>query len=239
MLWEVEIHPLDRNAAQADREGDRVTSEATLRKLGTIGHVASARSYLIEGDVSRDEIERQAVPLLVDRVVESYEVQALPATTETSPLPGQLLNVLFKPGVTDNVGETARRALQDLDLHVDRVATCRKYWVSENASTTEIERFSSRVLANDAIEHVLAGPLSLKSLALGSEYEFELRHTAIRDLDDAGLMRLSKEGQLYLQLAEMQTIRDYFRELGREPTDIELETLAQTWSEHCSHKTLA
>ena len=37
----------------------------------------------------------------------------------------------------------------------------------------------------------------------------------------------------------MQTIRAYFRELGRDPTDAELETIAQTWSEHCSHKTLA
>ena len=52
-------------------------------------------------------------------------------------------------------------------------------------------------------------------------------------------MRLSREGQLYLQLAEMQTIQRHFAELGREPTDIELETIAQTWSEHCSHKTLA
>ena len=52
-------------------------------------------------------------------------------------------------------------------------------------------------------------------------------------------MRLSREGQLYLQLAEMQTIQQHFRELGRDPTDVELETIAQTWSEHCSHKTLA
>ena len=36
----------------------------------------------------------------------------------------------------------------------------------------------------------------------------------------------------------MRTIRDYFKRIGREPTDIELETLAQTWSEHCVHKTL-
>ncbi len=46
-------------------------------------------------------------------------------------------------------------------------------------------------------------------------------------------------GQLYLTLVEMQTIRDHFRGLDRDPTDIELETVAQTWSEHCSHKTLA
>ncbi len=52
-------------------------------------------------------------------------------------------------------------------------------------------------------------------------------------------MHLSKSGQLYLQLAEMQTIQEHFRDLNRDPTDIELETIAQTWSEHCSHKTLA
>jgi phosphoribosylformylglycinamidine synthase II len=43
---------------------------------------------------------------------------------------------------------------------------------------------------------------------------------------------------LYLSLPEMQTIRKHFQDLGREPTDAELETVAQTWSEHCSHKTL-
>ncbi|MBN8628605.1 MAG: phosphoribosylformylglycinamidine synthase subunit PurL, partial [Planctomycetes bacterium] len=57
-------------------------------------------------------------------------------------------------------------------------------------------------------------------------------------LTDAQLMKLSKEGQLYLSLVEMQTIQAHFRELGRDPTDAELETVAQTWSEHCSHKTL-
>ncbi|MEI8241012.1 MAG: AIR synthase related protein, partial [Actinomycetota bacterium] len=61
----------------------------------------------------------------------------------------------------------------------------------------------------------------------------------IRAMDDAALTRLSREGQLYLSLVEMQTIQTHFRGLDRDPTDIELETVAQTWSEHCSHKTLA
>ena len=42
---------------------------------------------------------------------------------------------------------------------------------------------------------------------------------------------------LALNLAEMCAIRDYFAAAGRQPTDLELETLAQTWSEHCVHKT--
>src|SRR5206468_9308332 len=54
----------------------------------------------------------------------------------------------------------------------------------------------------------------------------------------AGLMRASCEGQLSLSLDEMKAIQEHFRTLRRDPTDVELETIAQTWSEHCSHKTL-
>ena len=57
-------------------------------------------------------------------------------------------------------------------------------------------------------------------------------------MDDDALQVLSRQGQLYLSLVEMQTIQAHFRQLGRDPTDAELETIAQTWSEHCSHKTL-
>ena len=58
------------------------------------------------------------------------------------------------------------------------------------------------------------------------------------DADDQELLRLSDDGHLFLNLEEMQAIREHYRGLGREPTDAELETLAQTWSEHCVHKTL-
>ena len=55
--------------------------------------------------------------------------------------------------------------------------------------------------------------------------------------DDAELMRISREGTLSLNLTEMQAIQSHFRALERKPTDVEIETLAQTWSEHCVHKT--
>src|SRR5271157_2034771 len=57
-------------------------------------------------------------------------------------------------------------------------------------------------------------------------------------MDDEALRVLSRQGQLYLSQVEMQTIQAHFRKLGRDPSDAELETVAQTWSEHCSHKTL-
>src|SRR5207248_6681873 len=72
----------------------------------------------------------------------------------------------------------------------------------------------------------------------GHPYAFKLRHVEIRKLSDEQLMKLSREGHLFLSLAEMKAIQSYYREQSREPTDVELETLAQTWSEHCVHKTL-
>ena len=59
----------------------------------------------------------------------------------------------------------------------------------------------------------------------------------LRDASDSDLERISREGLLSLNLAEMQTIQTYFRQKDRDPTDVELETIAQTWSEHCVHKT--
>ncbi|HIA28201.1 MAG TPA: hypothetical protein EYN79_08850, partial [Planctomycetes bacterium] len=56
--------------------------------------------------------------------------------------------------------------------------------------------------------------------------------------DDARLQAISDDGGLSLLLEEMQTIAEHYRGLGREPTEAELETIAQTWSEHCCHKTL-
>ncbi len=59
----------------------------------------------------------------------------------------------------------------------------------------------------------------------------------ILNADDTELMRISQEGTLSLNLNEMQTIQTHFAALQRNPTDVELETIAQTWSEHCVHKT--
>jgi len=60
----------------------------------------------------------------------------------------------------------------------------------------------------------------------------------ILDADDKQLIKISKEGLLALSLEEMRAIKKYFSSKKRNPTDCELETIAQTWSEHCKHKTL-
>jgi phosphoribosylformylglycinamidine synthase II len=63
------------------------------------------------------------------------------------------------------------------------------------------------------------------------------RRIAIRDLDPEGLGQLSEDMKLSLSIEDMIEIQLYYAaEMRREPTDVELECIAQTWSEHCKHR---
>ena len=234
MLWEVAIQPIE---GAADREGERTLAHAKALGLGSIRQVRSGRSFLIEAESDEATLRKLAAAVLSDPVVERFSLHQLPSRQNGS-RSERLLNVLFKPGVTDNVGLSTRDALRAGGLDAEAVATVRTYRVNSDASDADLERLSSKALANDAIEEVVDGALKFESISLGKPYRFERKVVAIRGMDDAALMTLSRDGQLYLSLAEMQTIRDHFTSLDRDPTDIELETVAQTWSEHCSHKTL-
>jgi phosphoribosylformylglycinamidine synthase len=236
MLWEVEIRPAE---GEIDYEGQRVIAAASSQGLAGLTKVASARTFLIQGQLSHKDAHTAAAELLVDPVTERFEVRELPHSGfEISDFKCQILNVLFHPGVTDCIADNAAQALGRMNLSVTNVATCRRYWLTGELDAATTIQLSKKVLANDAIEYVVPGPLQIKDLSLGSEYKFKLTTVAIRNMTDDELLVLSKKGQLYLSLAEMQTVRNHFRSLQRDPTDIELETIAQTWSEHCSHKTL-
>jgi Phosphoribosylformylglycinamidine (FGAM) synthase, synthetase domain len=54
--------------------------------------------------------------------------------------------------------------------------------------------------------------------------------------DDDYLRRISEDMGLGLSVGELKIIEDYFKKRGRNPTDIELQSLAQAWSEHCCYK---
>ncbi|MGB9595457.1 MAG: AIR synthase-related protein, partial [Candidatus Poribacteria bacterium] len=67
--------------------------------------------------------------------------------------------------------------------------------------------------------------------------KIKVQQIEILNASDEELQKISIEGILSLNLEEMRAIKNYFVQIGRNPTDVELETLAQTWSEHCVHKT--
>ncbi len=237
MLWEVEIVP---SSTEIDREAERIVHAAKNFGAASVQRCRTAHAFLIETDQAVGDVERIAKTLLTDPVAETSVVRRIDSGAAFSEPKSseQLLNVLFKPGVTDNVAATVQRALADSGFPAQAVATCRKYWFAADVSDGDLRRVSQRILANDAIERIIVGPLRLDRLSLGSPYAFELLTVPLRKLAGADLLKLSLGRQLYLSQVEMETIQRHFVEQGRDPTDIELETIAQTWSEHCSHKTL-
>jgi phosphoribosylformylglycinamidine synthase len=66
---------------------------------------------------------------------------------------------------------------------------------------------------------------------------FSLYEVKIHEATDRNLLEISRELGIGLSLEEMKIVREYFKRRGRNPTDVELQTIGQTWSEHCFHKT--
>ncbi|MHB8969466.1 MAG: phosphoribosylformylglycinamidine synthase subunit PurL [Pirellulaceae bacterium] len=236
-LWEVDIYP---TAGQRDLAAESIAATAVDLGLADGLSVATARGYLLEGNLTQAEAERLARELLADDVVERTVIGKMGDATLKVPPPGTTVcvHVLPKPGVMDPVALSAEKAIADFDIHVRGVRTLKKIWLSPLA-TAQLQALCGKVLANDSVEQIVVGPLDFQHLDMGQPGQFRLIHVPIRELDDRALEHLSRAGQLYLTLIEMQTIQQYYRQLDRDPTDVELESLAQTWSEHCSHKTLA
>ncbi|HTK76590.1 MAG TPA: phosphoribosylformylglycinamidine synthase subunit PurL [Gemmataceae bacterium] len=234
MLWEVELWPKDRNP-----DHERVCADYDLLTHSSRGREvfeSGSRGYLVDAHLTTEQDRVRLVDLLSDPIVDWVRMDRLNA--EHRDRPGWVkLTVLPKPGVMDPVAESVVSAARDLGLAVKAVRTFRRYQVRAEALATRRD-LCRKVLANDAIEQVVEGTLPEGPLTVGTPYTFHKVTVPLRNLDNPALEKLSRDGQLALTLDEMRAIQAQFRELARDPTDVELETLAQTWSEHCSHKTL-
>ena len=235
MLWEVEIRPKGE-----DRERDRLAEEYALvthRSPEELRLLRTTRGYLFEGAVTQEQARSLMDELLVDPLVETGQLRSVSDRNGDGAAERLTRTVLLKPGVMDPVSLSVVDAARDLSFSLDTVRTFRRYYF-DPTKTKHDSAVIDKVLANDAIEQVVNGPLALEHLSLGSSYSFHLALFRLRELDDAGLEKISRQGGLALNLTEMRAIQNHFQALRREPTDVELETIAQTWSEHCSHKTL-
>jgi phosphoribosylformylglycinamidine synthase len=230
MLWHLQIENIP---GHADLLGARIADQALELGLPGPWKIQTGRGFLIEGPISGEQVELAARSILVDPVVETFAVR--PCRTPFDG-PYTVVHVLPKPGVTDPEADSARSLLHDLGFPVENVRTILTYRIDGPKSA--LPRLIQRILANEAIDEVVIGDLPYDRLGQGQPYRFRRIEVPLVGMDDDALVALSKTGQLSLSLAEMKTIQAHFAGLGRNPTDCELETFAQTWSEHCSHKTL-
>ncbi len=231
MLWRVDVtcRPEFGDAPSA-------SALAALRDLPVEGveSVRTSMVYLIEGDLPG---ERVASEILADPVSETFTIT--PASKPPPVPPGARVVTIFKkPGVMDPVEASARKAIADLGLTATAVRTGLRHEIRGGPGDKSLRDAAARVLGNEAVDEITLGERAFERLAIGAAYVFKRVDVPIRGLKDEALPALSRDLGLSLSLAEMKAIQARFDTLKREPTDVELETLAQTWSEHCKHKTL-
>lgn len=229
--------------------GHSLHAAAAALGLPLVG-VAEERRYVIAGGLDFDQLTRVVEELLVDPVLSTFAIIDLDKPLSDEPvLPSVTdwaVDVAYRPGVTDNEGESIRIAGLRAGISGLQIARMVHRTILEGSLVREdVEKIAADLLYNDLVEAAIvirpddpeANGFYRGLITLPPESEPTIQTIPLRTADDDKLATISRDGILALDLDEMQSIQRYFLQLGREPTDGELETIAQTWSEHCSHKT--
>ena len=231
VVHRVEVRP---KPGHRDPRAEGVVRQAAALGLPKPSAAQHASVYLLEGELSDADVRRIAAALLADPVTQVAEVQPrgaararLDALVEVHPL----------PGVTDPAAESVEQAVRAMFGTAVHVRTGDRYDLA-GIGPSDAALLGERALANPVIHGIHREPWHPERFPTGHGYELRIVEVPLRDLADAQLEKLSRDAHLFLSLEEMRAIQAEYRRLGREPREIELETLAQTWSEHCVHKTL-
>lgn len=236
MIWRVEIK---HKQGVFDSLGEGIRKSIVDLGFSAVSKVEVTRVYNLQGALTAGDVQTIGRELLVDGITqELYFTPQTTAAPKASNRP-HILEIAHNSGVMDPVEESTIKGIRDLGIdRIESVRTAREYILHGRLSKKELETITDKVLSNKLIQHVVAqaGFEKISSVpAQGGPF-----HLTLVDLikaDDKQLLTLSREGQLFLNIDEMKTIRKYFKDIKRNPTDCELETIAQTWSEHCYHKT--
>jgi phosphoribosylformylglycinamidine synthase len=223
-----------------------------------VDDVRVIRVYTILTRLARVDVERLRTALFTDPIIEVSRLRAEPSDAPLADTFAWAIEIGFKPGVTDNVGKTSREAIIDIfgeNIGECSVFTSKQYVIKGGIGREQAETIAEKLLANGLIEQWRVADfeefkrnngISLPLPIAGKREEIVVKRFDL-DVPDEELLRISREGILSLSLEEMREIRDYFHreatakdralvELDERPTDVELEAIAQTWSEHCKHK---
>jgi len=242
-----------------DSRGESVRSMLKADHDIDVGSVRVILGYQVKSSLSQPDADALTYDLFADPVIEvgsndSRILDDFPTPPEVAILIG------FKPGVTDNSGKAGLDGLSTLfpNQSEARIATFRTYafWgVPEEIKPSDL----ASILHNPMIERASVSDNEDCLKGDWPELEFPERppatfqepETIDLEVSDDKLVEISDKGLLALNLDEMKAIQDHYRDsLVRasrskeglppdKPTDAELECLAQTWSEHCSHKIFA
>ena len=231
-----------------DSVGNEITSEVEHIGITSVDEIRMVQVYLVDGDLSGEDIGRICGELLIDGLIQDYICINGSSGIQASKIKlgpkwqgddAHAIEVTRKRGVMDPVESTVIKGIKDLGLSVRSVKTAKRFLIAGQLTTDQLETIANKVLANKIIEDVFIDKDNLFYEDRNETVDdvFHRQELDILDADDDQLLEVSERGQMYLTVEEMRAVQDYFVALGRKPTDVELETVAQTWSEHCMHKT--
>ncbi|HTY45953.1 MAG TPA: phosphoribosylformylglycinamidine synthase subunit PurL [Patescibacteria group bacterium] len=234
MVWKIEIK--DKQGI-FDSVGEGIKKDILDLGIKTVQEVRFAQVYLLEGDLSGDQLKKICEELITDNIVQEYAVNPRLEPSGRA-AKEQVVEVAYNPGVMDPAEESVRKGIKDLGIEgAVRVRTAKKYFIRGSLTASQLATISEKLLYNKLIQHIVKDAGYAPFGAQQPAYVFKLITVELLNASAAQLAKISRQGQLFLNAAEMMQIKAHFRKLGRNPTDCELETIAQTWSEHCWHKT--
>lgn len=235
-----------KNIIGKDLAGEGVLKDIHHMGIKHVTKVESAKVYRLEG-VSEKDAKELAEKVFCDSIYQTYTLN-FPIIKGAK----EVVEIAYKSGVMNPEVESILKAADDLDIKLIGADSSHEYGffgpsthsiktqgrTEQRRSTTslrvEIENIVNKLhLLNDLVEHIVGE--EPKTLVI-SGASGKTSVIPIREMNDGELMEQSLD-KLFLNLEEMKVIQNYFQKIERDPTDLELETLAQTWSEHCAHKT--
>jgi phosphoribosylformylglycinamidine synthase II len=195
--------------------------------IGSVSSVRVVDIYWLDAHLTDKTLKLICERLLADPVTQEYQYDKPDHGSDDKAGDNyHSIEVAYNAGVTDPVEATILKALDDLGVAgVRAVKTARRYLIEGVLDSPELATISDKLLVNPIIQHaVRTEPLGFPE---SPQYEFALKELEISEAGE----------QFSFTEDELHAITAYFHRLGRNPTEVEVETLAQTWSEHCVHKT--
>lgn len=187
--------------------------------------VKITKVYYLKGKLSPKELKK-VIHILVDPLVE--EVCSERKNRKS-------IEIRYNPGVTDPEAEWLKKSLLESGIKIMDINISHKYTFKGRVGKDEMMKIAREFLYNPLIQHIASEDEEV--FPSHPKYKFKLIKTDIFSYPPSQLLRISEEKGWYLSLDELERIKKYFEKVKRVPTDVEMETIAQTWSEHCKHKT--
>lgn len=226
-----ELQPGGKSSAVIVRNAQRIG-------LDKVCAVHESDMYFVRGNIAPGELDLLGRFLFSDPVLNTFSVQQLPCEAEPDI---QYIEVGYHAGVTDSVAEEIVRAAHELGISgIDAASTGKRYTVICREGLIlgkdELSLLAEKVLVNPVVQRYAIGPIT-PAFPEKSEHRIPVEHFNVHTMDDDALSALNQRQRSALSMEELHGIRTYFASENRPCTDAEYEMIAQTWSEHCIHKT--